>query len=108
MREGFVQIESVLGASGESWELHVVGVRRLFFVCRTSGYTPGTPVGLRDFLTRGLGLCRGSGQEWAWSGDGWWLVLTPTGVEFLVPDGVSPGEALGFWAAFLEKALPAT
>ena len=102
-------IDNVLAASKLHWDVYALGIRRIYFLCRTRGYNPNSARGIIEYMGSILGKeTVVTGQptfevmSWVWYNpeESWLLIVSTKGVEFRVPVGLEPDAAMDIWKTF--------
>lgn len=106
---GLVHIDTLISGMPELWSFYTMGIRRIYFLCRTKGNNPNSAKGVIDYLTSVMGKETSIGKKpefpdvsWVWDRPDkqYMLVVSSRGVEFRVPTGTTPQAAIDIWRAF--------
>jgi hypothetical protein len=104
-----VHIDTLISGVPDLWNFYTIGVRRIYFLCRTKGHNPQTLKGFIEYLTPLMGQATAVAGKpafpdvtWVWyrPQERYMLVVSSRGVEFRVPKDTTPQGAMDIWRAF--------
>ena len=109
--DGMVHIDTIITQQEEPelWGFYSTGIRRIYFLCRTKGHNPQSAKGVIEYLATVMGketVVAGKPAftevSWVWyrPKEKYMLVVSSRGVEFRVPKGTSPKDAIDIWRTF--------